>query len=179
LSRPALAAGLGAAVTLCGALLSASGQASPDGAEWTSADQADGCRSCHLADEPPIESPALALTGLPQVPEAGRDYPLTISLEDPLLRNAGFLLTVRTAGNLTGEFTSAGNARIETSGAQARSTYDGSFVETPGRAEWQLVWTAPEAFDGPLSFELWGNAGNRDLSPLDDRIYRGSWQITP
>jgi hypothetical protein len=176
LIRPKLA---GSVTALCGALLAVAGHASPDGAEWESAAEPDGCRSCHLSDEAPLESSALALTGLPRVPEAGRDYPLTISLEDPLLRNAGFLLTIRAAGKQTGEFLADGDALVATSNAQARSTYDGSFVATPGRAEWQLVWSAPEEFDGPLSFELWGNAGNRDLSPLDDRVYRGSWQFTP
>jgi hypothetical protein len=162
---------------LCGAAYVLPAHTSQDGADWAVSEMEQGCRSCHLSDEPPIESAALKLEGLPASPVAGREYPLTITLEDPALQNAGFMLIIRPADAATGGLRAVDDKRVETNGPQARSTWDASFVETPGRASWQVIWTAPESLDAALSFELWGNAGNYDLSPLEDRIYRNSWSL--
>lgn len=149
---------------------------SPDGAEWVTTEQTAGCLACHL-DSPELkDSPALSIEGLPKRPEAGQSYSLTIVLNDPTLRNAGFLLSVFADGTMTGEF-SADQDPIETNGSQARSTYDSSTPSSPGEASWQLIWTAPAALQTPLRFDLWGNAGNRDLSPLGDRIHHRIWQL--
>lgn len=168
-----------AIAALCGALLSVAVLASPEGAEWATADKPDGCRSCHLSNDPPIDSPALSLAGLPEKPAAGRPYELAITLEDPQLKNAGFLLIIRTEGSPAGTLATSEADRVEVNGTMARSTWAGSLVETPGLAEWHLNWTAPAEFNGALDFELWGNAGNRDLSPLEDRVYHRIWTISP
>lgn len=164
---------------LCGALIWLSADGAQDGADWAVSTEPLGCRSCHLSDDPPIESTALSLAGLPASPVPGQQYLLTITLEDPALENAGFMLIIRPAEAATGELRAADDNRVQTKGTQARSTWDASFVETPGRARWQVIWTAPDEFDTPLSFELWGNAGNYDLSPLQDRIHKNTSSISP
>lgn len=148
--------------------------AAPDGPDWTVADDPEGCGSCHLSDSAPIANAGnLQIQGLPQRFEAGRQYLLTVVLEDPALKNAGFLLTVRTTGDAAGNLISQDD-RVESGGDQARSTYAGSFPEEPGRAHWELLWAAPEVVDASLSFDLWANAGNDDLSPLGDHLYHTS-----
>jgi hypothetical protein len=176
-SRAAPIALIGAALLL-NTLILTSGLASPDGAAWETAETPNGCLMCHL-DSPEISaSEALTIEGLPKRPAAGERYELTIVLEDPTLRNAGFLLSIWADGTTTGEL-SANDDRVETQGAQARSTWDGSLPAAPGEARWQLVWTAPAVVDQPLSFDLWGNAGNDDLSPLGDRLHHRIWQLPP
>ena len=123
-------------------------------------------------------SQALTIEGLPQQPKAGQSYELTIVLSDPSLKNAGFLLSIVSDGARSGEF-STNDDLTETNGAQARSTWTGSAPPEAGEARWQLVWTAPAVLEGPLRFDLWGNAGNYDLSPLGDRLHHRTWQLEP
>jgi hypothetical protein len=153
-----------------GLLAAGSASASPDGPEWTIADEPDGCGSCHLSEAETTETAGLELLGLPAAIEAGRQYILTVVLEDPALRNAGFLLTIRAGGADPGTL-AASDDRVEVAGEQARSTWPGSFTDETGRARWQLLWTAPVTPLGGLRFEIWANAGNDDLSPLGDRLH--------
>jgi len=166
------------AATLVSALRSASAPASPDGAEWEIANDPDGCLACHLGAPVTTESAALAIEGLPKQAVAGQTYRLTVTLLDPELENAGFLLAITAEAGSAGSL-EAVDGRTETSGALARSTFDGTAPAEPGRAGWELEWIAPEAIEGPLRFDLWANAGNWDLSPLGDRLHRRSWRIGP
>ena len=150
--------------------------ASPDGVDWSVAADADGCRSCHLGPSDAPDVAALSINGLPKQPRSGVRYELTVTLEHPALRNAGFLLAVESEGGPAGTLAPA-DQRTETSGASARSTWEGSFPGGPGRASWELVWTAPQPTAGPIVFSLWANAGNDDLSPLGDHPAHRSWQI--
>jgi len=166
------------ALALAGLPVAPSVLASPDGADWQVVELPDGCRSCHLGEDAEQTRGTLEISGLPDSPLPGQAYPLTIAIEDPALRNAGFLLTVRSETAAAGSLTAADTA-IETNGAQARSTWDSSFPPQPGRASWELIWTAPEVIDAVLKFDLWGNAGNDDLSPLGDRPQHRIWEIAP
>jgi hypothetical protein len=166
---------IGAAVLLT-LPLAATVLASPDGAEWETASNPIACRNCHLDSPDLSQSQALSIEGLPRKPEAGRSYELTIVLRDPALENAGFLLSIRSDSAMAGELLAL-DKRTEVNGTQARSNYDSSSPEAPGKASWQLVWTAPDALDGPLRFDLWGNAGNYDLSPLGDRAHHRIWYL--
>lgn len=166
------------AATLLAILTAAPAPASPDGAEWATADDPEGCLACHLGAPVATESEGLAIEGLPKKPAATQSYALTITLTDPELQNAGFLLRVAATGGAPGTLES-GDGRTETNGALARSTFDGATPAEPGRAEWQIQWTAPASIEGPLRFDLLGNAGNWDLSPLGDRLHRRSFSIEP
>lgn len=170
-----------APIALIGALL-ASGlvstrvSASPDGADWEAADEPQGCGSCHLGDPPIESSDALSIEGLPQQPESGKSYELTIRLRDPALKNAGFLLSIRSDATPTGTLESL-DGRTETDRNRARSTWDGSFPPAAGEASWTVVWTAPPSLESILHFDLWANAGNDDLSPLGDRVHHRVWSL--
>jgi len=168
---------IGAALA-SGALVAATGLASPDGAEWETAADPEGCQSCHLGSPDPEESPALTLEGLPERPEAGGSYTLTIVLDDPAIRNTGFLLSIGASGGAPGEL-SALDERVEAMGTLARSTYAGSEPAEPGRARWEVVWTMPEPIPPMFGLSLWANAGNDDLSPLGDRLHHRRWQLAP
>jgi hypothetical protein len=158
------------------AALPSTALASPDGAAWETVSHPAGCVQCHL-DSPDLgSSPALAIEGLPRQVEAGRQYPLTIVLTDPALKNAGFLLSILSDEAMAGEV-EAVDDRTETKGSQARSNWDSSMPSRPGEASWQLIWTAPPSIEGPLRFDLWGNAGNYDLSPLADRLHHRIWYV--
>lgn len=150
--------------------------ASPDGVDWEVSADAEGCRSCHLGSAEAPDTATLTIDGLPRQPEAGVRYELTVTLAHPALRNAGFLLTVESNDEPAGSLAPT-DQRTETSGARARSTWEGSFPREPGRARWALVWTAPEPTDGPIVFSLWGNAGNDDLSPLGDQAVNRTWRV--
>lgn len=152
--------------------------AAPDGAEWETADNPQGCLACHLGAPVTTESEGLAIDGLPEKPVAGRTYTLSITLSDPELKNAGFLLRVAAAVGSPGTL-AALDMTTETNGALARSTFEGTTPAETGTARWQLEWTAPAPVAGPLRFDLWGNAGNWDLSPLGDRLHRRSFELVP
>ncbi|MDX1563185.1 MAG: choice-of-anchor V domain-containing protein, partial [Gammaproteobacteria bacterium] len=130
----------------------------------------DGCLRCHF-DSPATSGAALSIVGLPKEPEPGQSYLLTLVLTDPALVNAGFMLSV-SAGTLD-----PADERTEAIGQQARSTRAGSSRTGEGRAEWQLNWRAPATLPLPLRFDLWGNAGNDDLSPFGDTIHHRTWRI--
>lgn len=151
-------------------------RASPDGADWEASDTPQGCGSCHLGDPPMEPSDGLSIDGLPQDPEGGQSYELTIRLRDPALRNAGFLLRIRSDAAAAGTLGSRDN-RTETDGDRARSTWDGSFPPEPGEASWTVVWTAPPSLESMLRFDLWANAGNDDLSPLGDHVHHRVWEL--
>jgi hypothetical protein len=99
---------------------------------------------------------------------AGQRYELTIPLEDPGLQNAGFLLTVSARTGAPGSL-GARDVLTATNGAMARSTYDGTEPDAPGKA--------PAVIEGPLRFDLWANAVNWDLSPLGDRVHHRVWRV--
>lgn len=155
--------------------ISPSAPASPDGAEWETAALEEGCRSCHLGAPIAEASEALSLGGLPAKLAPNTSYELSIMLEDASLENAGFLLTILTDGP-AGEL-SASDQRSETQGAQARSTWDGTFPAEPGKARWNLTWTTPDHVEGPVAIELWANAGNYDASPLGDSLHHRVFDI--
>ncbi|MBN1237022.1 MAG: hypothetical protein JXB36_00900 [Gammaproteobacteria bacterium] len=149
----------------------------PDGAPWEAARE-EGCVQCHF-DAPPLEnSAAVTIDGLPSNPEAGQTYPLTIRLSDGALALAGFLLSAwQRDTESAGRFT-AGDDRVETNQAQARSTEQGaSAAAQSGEAAWSVSWTAPERLEPPVTFDLWINSANGDRSPFEDTTHHRMWQL--
>lgn len=151
-------------------LLASAAAASPQGAEWTVLDDAAGCASCHLGSPDPAGSSAIAIEGLPAKIAPGQRLRLQITLSDPALRTAGFLLEI-TSGDLPAGQLSSVDATTTADGSRARSTRAGSLPVTPGTMRWSLDWTAPSSLPGALRIEIWANAGNDDLSPLGDRLH--------
>lgn len=141
----------------------------PEGPPWDAAGET-GCTQCHF-DAPAIEaSDALAIVGLPDAIAPGARYPLTLRLVDEHTARVGFLLTARHGDRPAGAF-DADDERVESNGAQARSTEAGSAPTEPGLAEWRVIWQAPHERTGPIELELWANAGNDDKSPFGDTTH--------
>ena len=175
-----------ATLAAAGLIASAAASGSPQGAEWETLDKPDGCMSCHLAlpGGNSTESAGLVIEGLPTAVVPGRRYDLTIVLRDPELLIGGFLLGITStsagAGVAAGPdagVLEAADDHSEAMGARARSTRTGALPTTPGELRWTLVWTAPSPLAAPVRFDLWGNAGNDDLSPLGDRIHHISLEL--
>ena len=142
----------------------------PEGAPWEVA-RAEGCVTCHFDSRPAENDPALTLEGLPPRLEAGATYALTLSLADPAMARAGFLISAWQGEAGAGRFRSA-DGRTESTGAMARSSLAGSEPAPAGQAKWRLTWIAPARLAAPVEFEIWANAANGDDSPFEDRTYR-------
>ncbi|MGD2114050.1 MAG: hypothetical protein PVG07_03295 [Acidobacteriota bacterium] len=142
------------------------------------------CAACHLGTGEPAGG-RLRIEGLPAGYRPGGRYRLKVILEDPGLERAGFQLSVRTvtgaqAGSLeaTGERTEVVTGEDGTI-AYARQTSSGVEPVASHRAEWSLIWTAPEvpaASGGPgpppeIRFHAAANAANYDDSELGDTPY--------
>jgi hypothetical protein len=147
------------------------------------------CHACHF--EEAINDPAgsLNLRGIEDgrfVP--GRRYRLTVELERPEMRLAGFQLAVRfasepraaeQAGSLTAIDSLAsvivwGDPPVQ----YARHTASGSDNVKMGKAMWAVDWIAPvEAAD--LVIHVAANAANDDASEFGDYIYVDSLVLAP
>lgn len=163
------------AVFFAGLTISRLAPASPDGAEWETVTKPDGCQSCHLGAPIAPDSDALTIEGVPGLAVAGTRYELTITLVDPLLENAGFLLSAIT-DSAAGRF-EATDMKTDSNGSQIRSNWDGSFPGEPGKAKWTIAWFAPDSPVDLIRFDIWANAGNYDASPLGDRLHHRAIDI--
>jgi hypothetical protein len=144
------------------------------------------CRACH-GDLPLNGGPGtLRLAGLPRTYEPGARYTLTVSLNHPEVRRAGFQLTARRldrgsdddgpqAGRLAAPsdratIIEAGDPAVQ----YAQHTEAGSRFEVPGHARWTVEWWPPADEGGRVAFHFVGNAANDDDSEFGDQIYADS-----
>lgn len=138
------------------------------------------CHECHW-DNPLNETPdRLTLTGIPPTYTPRQQYLITVALDHPGTRRAGFQLASRfeTGGNAganAGSLRSTDQLTETVRGEDNRITYiqhtkAGAVVPTPGTARWRVEWTAPSE-GGAVVFHVAGNASNADRSPLGDFIY--------
>lgn len=115
---------------------------------------------------------------------AGQQHRLRITLSDPAARAWGFQLTARRttapgqrAGTLASE--NIQQIRIDTTNnvQYASQTSQGVQSGTANQAVWEILWTAPEAGQGPVTFYAAGNAANNNLNTAGDNIYTGSLEV--
>ncbi len=151
-------------------LAAAPAGAYPDGPPWEALDAPAGCTACHSDAETVRNAPALRLAGLPGALAPGARYRLHITLQDPDMRRAGYLLGLRMGEEGAGVL-AACDARSATQGAMARSTAAGAVLSGEGTADWCLDWQAPARIDSDLRITLWANAANGDDSPFGDRVH--------
>lgn len=144
------------------------------------------CHACH-GDMPLNGGPGtLRLAGLPKTYEPGARYTLTVSLNQPDVRRAGFQLAARRrdrgsddapsqAGRLAAVDDRATIVETADPAVQyAQHTEAGSRLEMPGHAQWTVEWWAPTEDAGDVIFHLVGNAANDDDSEFGDQIYADS-----
>ncbi len=167
------------AMSLAFALSIASGSALafPAGAPWGSAhpDAAQNCANCHFDGDAVTDSPAIALTGLPDACAAESVFEFALSLgapeTGPGAEIAGFLIAAT-----LGEFLPGADDGVEANRNEARSV-------RPRRAGEDFVWPLRWLADGDNSegavFHVAMNAGNDDNSPFGDVIHFREFKITP
>lgn len=136
------------------------------------------CQVCHA--EYALNSPGggLSVEGLPDRWEPGVAYVLTVVLRSEGMGAAGFQLALRHAdGRLAGRLDPLdGRVAVDAvgdtvpPGAYARQTREGSRVDDPALATWQVRWIAPATPDA-----VWlhgaANSGDGDNSPFGDLVY--------
>lgn len=144
------------------------------------------CQACHDDVPPNAGDGKLRFTGVPQEPEPGRTYEITLLLDDPGLRAAGFQLSARFAdGRQAGTLaaTPDDHGRVDVTvyreTAYAHHLYDGTEVVERGRARWTVLWTAPHSIPGDILFSAASVAADNDLSSLGDRVYTASASASP
>lgn len=116
---------------------------------------------------------------------AGQQHRIRITLSDPVARRWGFQLTARrTATNgRAGTLASENVQQIRVDNDPVRNvqyaghTSQGTQPGTANQAVWELLWTAPEAGQGPVTFYAAGNAANNNLNTAGDNIYTTSLEL--
>jgi hypothetical protein len=115
----------------------------------------------------------------------GVQHRIRITLSDPAARRWGFQLTARRtnapterAGTLASE-----NVQLIQVGNDAQRnvqfashTLEGTRPNVADQAVWELLWTAPAAGFGSVTFYAAGNAANNNINTSGDNIYTSSLQ---
>ena len=140
------------------------------------------CAVCH-ADA--TEGPATVALDAPEAWEPGRRYTLTVRVEQPGLRRAGFQLTTRFAkgeleGRQAGTFETGEATRITpdtlTGVLYLSHTVESTRPATAGKVSWSFEWAAPNA-GGPVALHVAANASNDDDSEFGDIIMTSSRRV--
>jgi hypothetical protein len=148
------------------------------------------CHLCHL-DNPINEAGgSVQVEGIPPTYKAGESYPVTITLSRADMRRGGFEIAARfTSGRRKG--TQAGTWQLRDGRAQlipgavdkaltfVQHNLAGSRAATAGVNRWTIDWTAPDAPQAPVQFNVAANASNNDDSPLGDYIYLKTIRSSP
>jgi hypothetical protein len=142
------------------------------------------CASCHFDNPVNAEGGEVRIEGLPETYSPGERYVLSITLQRPELRRAGFQISSRFSGRgedgeQAGELIAVDeDVEIVSSGGTqyAHHTRAGTRVPPSGPARWLVEWRAPIA-SGEVSFDLTANAANGDASEFGDFIYQTSMTV--
>ena len=145
------------------------------------------CVQCHFEAFQPASGGGLEIEGLPAKYAPGARYMLTVALDRPRMERGDFELAARFAegparGRQAGTFRPlADDTMITELGGvgYVHQTLGGSQPAEPGRARWQIEWTAPSPGDGPVAFHVAGNAANGDESALGDHVYAFEAKVAP
>jgi hypothetical protein len=144
------------------------------------------CHTCHFDNPVDARPGALVLAGVPERYQPGLDYAIGVVLARPGLLSAGFQISARFAdGRQAGTFrVSPADARRVGVAAENGVQYghhleDGIDPAAADTARWTLLWTAPAAAAGTITFHATANAGNDDWSPLGDFIYTAAARTHP
>lgn len=144
------------------------------------------CAACHWSEKDGDRVPAALTVEAPARYERGATYELTVRLDDPALRAAGFQLSARfaegtAAGAQAGDLAALDSTVLVVTTragvSYASHTAAGTLPEREGEASWVVRWTAPAA--GAVVFHASANAANDDASPLGDRIHTAKTRAVP
>jgi hypothetical protein len=138
------------------------------------------CHQCHFDFDPNPAGGSIAVKGLPESFEAGRRYPLTVTVTRPGLKAGGFQLSARFAdgrqkGRQAGELRSSGTrarvAKTEAQLAYAQHARGGTDPTGADIVSWTIDWTAPAGAES-IAFHVAGVAADGDVSPFGDHVYQ-------
>lgn len=115
----------------------------------------------------------------------GQQMRVRVTLADPAARRWGFQLTARSATSPTanaGTFALADDSvtRIETgmdNSQYVEHNSAGSRLGQKDSSTWEVLWTAPAAGFGPVTFYAAGNGANGDNTNDGDQIYTTSLTV--
>lgn len=144
------------------------------------------CVSCHFAPTAPDTAGSLAVEGLPRRYRPGHRYELTVALDRPGMKRAGFQLSARVAegpdcGTQAGRFEvfdPVVAVTAATSVQYVHQTSEGAMPDAQGRARWTFRWTAPEK-PRRVVFHVAANAANGDDSALGDVVFAIEREVPP
>ncbi|MEX2584063.1 MAG: choice-of-anchor V domain-containing protein [Gemmatimonadota bacterium] len=136
------------------------------------------CHACHF--DASINDPAgiFEVSGIPTVYEAGKRYPLVVTLTRPGMEAGGFQLTAREeqsgaqAGSLTADPADEARVRsIEDRDVEyLQQRLPGSGSSASDTLHWRVIWTAPEGSANVL-FNAAANVADGDGSASGDFVY--------
>ncbi len=146
---------------------------------FTRAPGESACTECHDSfGEETNRGPGELRLEHPARYEPGQMVTITVVLEHVGQRRWGFQLTALTTDTLepAGEFVLADPVHTQiaegpTGRRYVEHTRAGTFAGQPNRAQWTLIWRAPERDVGPVTFYATGNAADGDGTRLNDWIY--------
>jgi len=114
----------------------------------------------------------------------GAQHRIRITLSDPAARRWGFQITARRSGTTNDRAGTLVSENIQLIGIDtlnnlqyATHTSQGTQPNIANQAVWELLWTAPAAGFGSVTFYAAGNAANNNLTTSGDNIYTASLQV--
>jgi hypothetical protein len=144
------------------------------------------CHACHFHADLNSGPGRITITGVPERFAPGERYPVTVTLTRPGMKLAGFQLTARfkdggaQAGGLSPAAGEEERLRIDVQGdvEYLNQRRKGNALASPGRATWNLTWTAPPA-DVPVVFHVAANAADGDETAEGDYVHTLSVESAP
>ena len=139
------------------------------------------CDACHFHAAPNAGPGRLTLEGVPDRFTAGESYRVTISLNQPAMKLAGFQLTARfkddgsQAGTLAAESAAEARVKIDTQSGvlYAGQRREGATLVEPNATTWTVTWTAPSS-TRVVMFHVAVNGANGDERADGDYVYTAS-----
>ncbi|HUG40362.1 MAG TPA: choice-of-anchor V domain-containing protein [Longimicrobiales bacterium] len=137
------------------------------------------CTACHWGEKGAAEAIHALTVEVPASYRPGEVHQITVVLQDPGLRAAGFQLSARfrggeNAGRQAGSLAASDSTVAVVTGgsgvAYASHSAAGTTPRREGKAAWVVRWTAPRE-GGVVVFHAAANAANDDASEFGDRIH--------
>jgi hypothetical protein len=143
------------------------------------------CVSCHFEGRLNESPGSLALEGVPEQYEAGKTYPVTVTLSRPGMKIAGFELSVRfESGAQAGKLEllpqdeDSLGITVDRDVQYVHHLRPGTSRVVSDTARWTVRWTAPSNA-APVVFNAAGNAADSDDSQAGDYIFATEARTRP
>lgn len=121
--------------------------------------------------------------------EAGKTYPVKISISEPNKIRFGFQVVAIKNGDLSnaGAFAITDSIRTQIlkndiqllDREYATYTYNGTLATQNGKSEWDFNWTAPNTENDEITFYIAGVSANNDGTDNGDYVYTTNIKINP